>query len=128
MPPEAKINKLATSLESRYLVAAGETPFLYVFDLRIKKEYNSYRIPSGCDSVKELSFIPDSRLAILGNDDQVYIIDISKGLTVILKKNLLNKAVISFSIDIFGKYMLCISNTGEVYLYDVSKLLLIEES
>lgn len=69
LPPEAKVNRLATSIESRYLAAAGESPQIYIIPLKNKQDFKSYHIPNGCEITKDMYFIEKSRLVFLGNDD-----------------------------------------------------------
>jgi len=127
LPLHTKINKLATSLESRYLVAAGASPIIFVFDMHQKQNYRSYQIPSGCDEINDVYFLQDARMALLGNDDQVYIVDLDRELRIQLKKGITGKAIISFDIDFNGKYLVGVTNTGEIYLYDLAKLIEDEE-
>lgn len=115
-------------MDSRYLVAIGNCPFLYIFDLHGSDNYTAYQLPSGCESVKDLKFIEKSRLILLGGDNQIYCIDFSKERRVTLTKNIRGRAIVSFDVNVRGKYLVTVTSPGEIYLYDIAKLLSEEEN
>lgn len=90
--------------------------------------YTAYQLPSGCESVKDLKFIEKSRLFLLGGDNQIHCVDFSKERRVILTKSIKGRAIISFDVNVRGKYLVTVTGPGEIYLYDIAKLLSEEEN
>ena len=123
VPSYAKIKQIAISVESRYLVAGGNSRLIYVFDLSQSGEkYKTYELPSQCEGIKDFKFIENSRLVILGSDNEVYFIDFANNKKVVFIKNVPGKAIVSFDADIYGRYLIVVVNSGETYLYDLKVL------
>lgn len=123
LPPTAKVNRLATSIESRYLAAAGESPQIYIIPLRNKSDFKTYEIPNGCEMTKDLYFIEKSRLVFLANDDQVYCTSIEDNMKLVMQKGIPGRALNSFGVDFYCRYLGAVAHTGELYLFDLGKVL-----
>jgi len=121
VPAYANTKKITISVESRYLVAGGNSRLIYVFDLT-KTGYKTFELPSQCEGIKDFKFIENSRLVILGSDNEVYFIDFAGDKKILLVKNVPGKAIVSFDADIYGRYLIVVVNSGETYLYDLKKL------
>ena len=119
---------MAVSVESRYLVAAGDSSLIFVFDLLEKGDYLVYHLPNGCPSVRDMKFLQKNRLVLLGGDNQVHFIDFSKDKRVILSQAIKGRATVSFDVDFHCKYLLNVTNTGQIYMHDLAKLLKAEET
>jgi len=115
---------MAISVESRYLVAGGDSPYLYVFDIKNSNIPTCYKLPSSCETIRDMRFIENSRLAILGGDNQIHFIDLANNNKIILTKKVKGKAIENFDVEVHGKHLITVVNTGEIYLYNLDKLLI----
>lgn len=123
LPKEAKINLLSPSKESKYLAVAGNSSQVYLINLDDESDIKSFSTSAGCDRIKKVNFLSNSHLAILGSDDIFYIVDIEDGFKILIKHSINGKAIISADVDINSKFAGFVTNLGEIYLYDLPKLL-----
>ena len=119
---------MAISVESRFLVAGGDSPYIYIFQLTQPDHSIPYQLPPSCETVRDMKFIENSRLVILGGDNQIHVVDLANDNKIILTKKIRGKAINTFDVDIHGKYLMTVVNTGEIYLYELNKLLTHYES
>jgi hypothetical protein len=74
-----------------------------------------------------MSFLPESRLALLGDDDTFYLIDLEYNFRIILSFNLPNSGILDFATDVYGSTIAFLITNGQVALYDLRRLLSNEE-
>jgi len=123
LPSDSRITKVITHKADPYLIAVGETPIMYFFDLRALPHYHCYQLPNDGSSVLEADIISGQRFVFLGNDNAVYIVDLQRDQRVILRKTIPRKVITSFAMDHKGKYILISVESGEIYLYDCEILI-----
>ena len=113
---------MTVSLEENTLVLAGESPFLYLFHLNEGEDYHYYRLPENCMSIKDLNFLREGRILILG-EGMLYLLDSKQDRKVIFTKGIPGRKLItSFAINAQNKFLLALAESGEVYLFDFLKL------
>ena len=74
-----------------------------------------------------MSFLPESRLALLCDDESFYLIDLEYNFRIILSFSLPNAGILDFSSDVYGTTVSFLNTNGQVALYDLRKLLSNEE-
>lgn len=53
--------KIICSLESKYLIVAGECSYIFVFDLtKNNLEFDTINVPNGCHTVKKIKSLPNN--------------------------------------------------------------------
>ena len=57
LPPNSNIKKMAISVESKFLVAGGDSPYIYIFKINQPDNCSPYQLPLSCETVRDMKFI-----------------------------------------------------------------------
>ncbi|KRX10674.1 WD40-repeat-containing domain [Pseudocohnilembus persalinus] len=120
--------KIVSSIDYQFLVVAGpKRDQIYILNLQNQQNshtFEAFDLPPGCSGVQFCKFFKNQQLCFVGTDQFFYVLSVSQGNLVQLKFNLpMNRGIIDFDINISANNLCAVAATGEIYLYDLIKLI-----
>ena len=122
------VDKFALSSDGRYVLGAGNSPNLFLWEAHILALLRIAEMPNTVSFVKQIDFLPDSDVAVALGDDGSLVIFNVLSLKVLLSIQEAHKVVVAFAIGSGGRYTACTMSDGTVALYDLDKAFASEEA
>lgn len=127
-PLTAKVESVASSFQADFLFAYGPMPYIVGIDLKTHG-IQCFQPPFGNNSIKKLKFIKGNTCLFLGDSGQLYLNRFisteskERQFEGFLKVSLQNKAIINFECDLFGDFLVAVSNDGVISLLSLKNIL-----